>query len=44
MDAQEALAKSDKARDVQNRVWRELMKLHAVNKQEPTKKFVGRKG
>jgi hypothetical protein len=27
---------------VQNRVWCELVKLHAVNKEKPTKKFVGR--
>jgi hypothetical protein len=42
LDPEERFAKSDKAGDVQNRVWRELVKLHAVNKEKPTKKFVGR--
>jgi hypothetical protein len=42
LDPEERFAKSDKACDVQNRVWRELVKLHAVNKEKPTKKFVGR--
>jgi hypothetical protein len=27
---------------VENRFWRELVKLHAIDKQKPTKKFVGR--
>jgi hypothetical protein len=39
----EGLAKSDKASNVQNRIWRELMQLHAVHKEEPTKKLMGRK-
>jgi hypothetical protein len=42
LDPEERFTKSDKAGDVQNRVWRELVKLHAVNKEKPTKKFVGR--
>jgi hypothetical protein len=29
---------------VQYGIWHELVKLHAVNKEKPTKKFVGRKG
>jgi hypothetical protein len=28
---------------MQDRIWRELVKLHAVNKEKPTEKFVGRK-
>jgi hypothetical protein len=43
-DSQERFAKSNKTRNVQNRIWRELVKLYAVNKEKPTKKFVGRKG
>jgi hypothetical protein len=42
-DPQERLAKSNKTCDMQDRVWRELVKLHAVNKDKPTEKFVGRK-
>jgi hypothetical protein len=29
---------------MENGVWCELVKLHTVNKEKPTKKFVGRKG
>jgi hypothetical protein len=43
-DPQERLAKINETSDVQNRIWRELVKLHAVNEEKPTKKFVGRKG
>jgi hypothetical protein len=43
-DPQERLTNSNKTSDVQNRIWRELVKLHAVNKEKPTKKFVGREG
>jgi hypothetical protein len=43
-DSQERLTKINETSDVQNRIWRELVKLHAVNKEKPTKKFVGRKG
>jgi hypothetical protein len=43
LDPKGRFAKSDEAGDVQNRVWRELVKLHVVNKEKPTKKFVGRK-
>jgi hypothetical protein len=37
------IAKSDKTSNVQNRIRRELMKLHAIDKEKPTKKFMGRK-
>jgi hypothetical protein len=43
-DPQERLAKSNKTSDVQNRIWHELVKLHAINEEKPMKKFVGRKG
>jgi hypothetical protein len=43
-DSQERLAKSYETSDVQNRIWRELVKLHTVNEEKPTKKFVGMKG
>ena len=43
MDAKEALAQGDEASDVQNRVGRELVKLHAIDKEQPTKEFVGGK-
>jgi hypothetical protein len=42
-DPQEGFIESDKTGDVQDRIWRELVKLHTVNKEKPTKKFVGRK-
>jgi hypothetical protein len=42
-DPQEGFTESDKIDNVQDRIWRELVKLHAVNKEKPTKKFVGRK-
>jgi hypothetical protein len=43
LDPEERFAKHNKAGNVQNRVWRELVKLHAINKEKPTKKFVGKK-
>jgi hypothetical protein len=43
LDPQEGFIESDKIGDVQDRIWRELMKLHAINKEEPTKKLMGRK-
>jgi hypothetical protein len=43
-DPQERLAKSSEASNVQNRAWHELVKLHAVNKEKPAKKFMGRNG
>jgi hypothetical protein len=42
LDPQEGFTKSDKAGDMQDRIWHELVKLHAVNKEKPTEKFVGR--
>jgi hypothetical protein len=42
-DPQERLAKSNKKGDMQDRIWCELVKLHAANKEKPTEKFVGRK-
>jgi hypothetical protein len=42
-DPQERLAKSNKTSNMQDGIWHELVKLHAVNKEKPTKKFVGRK-
>jgi hypothetical protein len=44
LDSQEGLTKSNKARNVQDRIWHELVKLHAINKEKPMKKFMGRKG
>jgi hypothetical protein len=43
LDPKKRFAKHNKAGNVQNRVWHELVKLHAINKEKPTKKFVGRK-
>jgi hypothetical protein len=43
-DPHERLAKSNETSDVQDKIWRELVKLHVVNEEKPTKKFVGRKG
>jgi hypothetical protein len=43
VNAKEGLAESDKAGNAQNRIWCELVQLHAIDKQNPTKKFIGRK-
>jgi hypothetical protein len=43
VDSKKRLAKSDETGDEVNRIWRELVKLHAVDKEKPTKKLVGRK-
>jgi hypothetical protein len=43
IDTKEGLAKIDKAGNVQNQIWHELVQLHAIDKEKPTKKFVGRK-
>jgi hypothetical protein len=43
IDPQEGLIEGNEAGNVQNRVRHELVKLHTINKEEPTKKFVGRK-
>jgi hypothetical protein len=41
-DPLEGFTKGDKVGNVQDRVRRELMKLHAVNEKKPTKEFMGR--
>jgi hypothetical protein len=41
-DPQKGFMECDKAGDVQDRIWRDLVKLHAVNKKKPTEEFVGR--
>jgi hypothetical protein len=43
VDSKKRLAKSDETGNVENRIWRELVKLHAIDKEKPTKKLVGRK-
>jgi hypothetical protein len=43
LDPQEGFTESDETGDVQERIWRELVKVHAVNKEKPMKKFMGRK-
>jgi hypothetical protein len=42
LDPQKQLAKGYKARNVKNRVWCELVKLHTVHEEKPTKELVGR--
>jgi hypothetical protein len=44
VDAKKCFAESDKTSNVQNGIQRELMQLHTINKEKPTKKFMGRKG
>jgi hypothetical protein len=41
---QKRLAQSYETSNVQDGIWCELVKLHTINKQKPTKEFVGRKG
>jgi hypothetical protein len=41
-DAQKAFTERDKTRNVENRVGREVMKLHSINEEKPTKKPVGK--
>jgi hypothetical protein len=43
VNSREGLTEGDKIGDMQDRIWRELVKLHAINEKEPMKKFVGRK-
>jgi hypothetical protein len=43
IDPKERFTKGDEAGNVQDRVRRELMKLHAANKKKPTEEFMGRK-
>ena len=40
IDAEKTFTKHDKARNVENRVWCELVKLHTVNKEQSMKKFM----
>jgi hypothetical protein len=42
IDSKKRFTKSDKTSNVQNQILCELMKLHAIDKEKPTKKFVGR--
>jgi hypothetical protein len=44
MDARETLAKSDKNRNVEERVWGQLMQLDPIDQQQATKKLVDRNG
>jgi hypothetical protein len=41
-DPQKGLAKGDEASNMKNCVWCELVKLHTVHKEKPTKELVGR--
>jgi hypothetical protein len=41
-DPKKRFAKRNETGNVHNRVWREPVKLHTINKEKPTKKFVGR--
>jgi hypothetical protein len=43
VDAQECFTKSDEAGNMKKRIWCELMQLHAIDKEKPTKEFMGRK-
>jgi hypothetical protein len=43
LNPEEGFTESDKTGNVQDRIWHELVKLHAINKEKPTEKFVGRK-
>jgi hypothetical protein len=43
VDSKKRLAKGNETGNVENGIWCELVKLHAIDKEEPTKKVVGRK-
>jgi hypothetical protein len=43
VDPEEGFTKSNEAHNVQDRIRRELVELHAIHKKQPTKEFVGRK-
>jgi hypothetical protein len=43
VDSKKRLAKGDETGNVENQIRRELVKLHAIDKEKPTKKLVGRK-
>jgi hypothetical protein len=42
VDSKRRLTKSNETSNMENRIRRKLMKLYAVDKEKPTKKFVGR--
>jgi hypothetical protein len=42
LDPQKRLAKGDETGNVKNRIWCELVKLHTIYKEKPTKELVGR--
>jgi hypothetical protein len=42
LDPEKRFTERNKSGNMRNRVWRELVKLHAINKEKPTKKFMGR--
>jgi hypothetical protein len=41
-DTQKRHTKGDEIGNVKNRIWCELVKLHTINKEKPTKELVGR--
>jgi hypothetical protein len=43
VDSKKILAKSDETSNVENQILRELVKLHAIDKEKLTKKLVGGK-
>jgi hypothetical protein len=43
VDPKEGFAESNETCNVQDRIRRELVKLHAIHKKQPTKEFMGRK-
>jgi hypothetical protein len=43
VDSKKILAKGNEAGNVENGIWRELVKLHAIDKKKPMKKLMGRK-
>jgi hypothetical protein len=43
VDSKEGFTECDKAGDMQDRIRRELEKLHAIYEKKPTKKFMGTK-
>jgi hypothetical protein len=42
LDPQEGFAECDKAGNVQDRIGCEVVKLHAIDKKNPTEEFMGR--
>jgi hypothetical protein len=43
VDPKEGFAESNETCNVQDRIRREMVKLHAIHKKQPTKEFMGRK-